>query len=83
MGQKWLDGWMFLQEAPAEARALSRWAALENSYAHNSVVIFHNDFTNAMMKGRKDEARAILDEASTLFPGDSTLERDYAVLEQR
>ncbi len=80
-GGKWLEGWSLLREAPAQNRSISRWDAIEETYHHNAVVVYHNRFADAIRKQRLTEARQILDEALALFPDTPVFEQDQHTLE--
>lgn len=80
-GGKWLEGWVFLMEAPAQTRSISRWDAMEETYHNNAVVHYHNRFADAVRKQRLIEARQILDEALAIFPEATVLIQDERTLD--
>ena len=82
-GGRWLDGYLFLRDAPADNRELSGWERLEDSYRHNAVVDFHNRFSAAFRRGNFAEADAILEEAWELFPENEMLEQDRRALDRQ
>ncbi|MDF1566970.1 MAG: hypothetical protein P1P77_03000 [Spirochaetaceae bacterium] len=82
-GGKWLDGWRFLGESPERTQRIVRWNELRETYRHNAVVSFHNDFISAMRRNQYDQARRILDDVAEIFPDNPTLEQDRRALESR
>ena len=81
VGGKWLEGWLFLQEAPGEYIQIPGWRRMEETYSNNAVVVFHNRFADALRKENYSSARGILDESLEYFPGSSMLKQDDATLE--
>ena len=80
-GGKWLEGWLFLQEAPGDYIQIPGWRRMEETYSNNAVVVFHNRFADALRKENYSSARGILDESLEYFPGSSMLKQDDATLE--
>jgi len=73
---KWLAGWLFLNEAPAENMKISGWSRMADTYSYNTVVVYHNRFAEAVRNRDFSEARKILDEALVYFPDSPMLLRD-------
>ena len=80
-GGNWLDGWLFLSQAPAQTRYISRWNAMEETYRHNAVITYHNRFADAVQRKKLPEARQILNEALDLFPDAAILREDQQTIE--
>ncbi len=80
-GGKWLDGWLFLQNAPGEYMQIPGWRRMEETYSHNAVVVYHNRFADALGKEDYSTARSILDESLEHFPGSPMLKQDELMLE--
>lgn len=81
-GGNWLEGWRFVTEAPDAVGSLLDRKGVTDTYAYNAVVVYHNEIVSHLRAGRLDEAEALLREAESLFPGDSTLAKDRRSLEQ-
>ncbi|MCK5735940.1 MAG: hypothetical protein KAH21_05650, partial [Spirochaetaceae bacterium] len=79
-GGDWLKGWLFLKDAPEESRQIPDWNRMEETYRHNSEIVFHNRFTNAVRGEHYSEAGEILDEALGFFPDSGMLGRDRETL---
>ncbi len=79
-GGKWLEGWLFLQNASGEYLQIPGWRGMEETYSHNAVVVYHNRFAAALGKEDYSTARRILDESFEYFPDSPMLKRDDAML---
>ncbi len=80
-GGNWLEGWLFLSQAPSQTQSISRWNAMEETYRHNAVITYHNRFARAVQRKKLSEARQILIEALDLFPDAAILREDQQTIE--
>jgi tetratricopeptide (TPR) repeat protein len=81
-GGNWLEGWLFLEDAPSEYAEIRGWSRMADNYSHNAVIVYHNRFAGAFRNGDYTEAREILDEALNYFPDSPMLLRDRTTLDE-
>jgi len=80
-GGMWLEGWLFLQEAPDEYIQIPGWKRMEETYSNNAVIVYHNRFAETLRRENYPEARRIVDESQEYFPDSPMLKQDDITLE--